>query len=147
MLYSFVAIELWFVCWIKDVAGLGNPMPIDVALIYNNARLISLLLSTHFLMEHFTNFMQHPPVHGSNGSRMTLWAVLCSAACKIVWICLIWSLCLHLTLISLKFKLCEDNFTCCSQVITWKTTSVIWMDVSHSVWFHVIELIFSKTEQ
>ena len=23
----------------------------------------------------------------------------------------------------------------------------LWMDVSHSVWFHVIELIFSKTEQ
>ena len=43
----------------NNVAGLGNPAPMSIDLIYNIARFKSLLVSGNFLIVHFTNFM-HP---------------------------------------------------------------------------------------
>ena len=75
---------------------LGSPVLMGVDLICNKGRLTSWLVARHFWLHISQIFYMPPPDYCSGDDRMMLWTAICSYACKIVWMSLMWSSCLHL---------------------------------------------------
>ena len=93
--YSFEVKGLLFLCGIAALKGKGSSVPMGVDLICSEARFTLWLVSSHFWLCILWILYMLPCGHICGSDRIISWPILCSFACKTIWMYLMLGLCLH----------------------------------------------------